>query len=154
MMDKSKLISNVIAKLKIAYPYYFKDLNTEELTGLISMYQSNLSIYDYKTVLTIIDEIIKTSRFMPSMAEIIEKCEKHKAKQGNVILEKMLKDGYFKKSEFGELSGEQEIRNYEKSLMWLENKLIPNWLLNDMKKYGYEDNLQITNNPMLRIGTN
>ena len=35
-MEHSKLISGMIAKFKIAYPYYFKDLKNEDINNMIS----------------------------------------------------------------------------------------------------------------------
>ena len=44
-MEQSKLISGVIAKLRIAYPYYFKELDENMLMGLIKMYQEQITGY-------------------------------------------------------------------------------------------------------------
>ena len=47
-------------------------------------------------------------------------------------------EAYFKNGIFGELSKEQQSRNYEKSIMWLNKGIVPKWLLKDMMKYGYK----------------
>lgn len=139
-MEQSKLISSVIAKLKIAYPYYFKELKTEELAGMISMYQDFLSNYNELTLNSAIKSIISKSKYMPSMNELIEECELCKTTQKNIVIEKMIKAGYFKDS-----------REIEKTYHFLEEGIIPKWLLEDMKKYGYEDghNLISINSKML-----
>ena len=124
-MEQSKLISGVIAKLRIAYPYYFKDLDEDMLMGLIKMYQ---------------DEIIRTSKFMPTIAEILEKCNGQAKTYTFDILKIMQEDGYFKRGALGELDDNQAIKNYEKATMWLSKGIIPNWLLKDMQKYGYKVN--------------
>ena len=72
-MEQSKLISGIIAKFKIAYPYYFKTLTTEEVVGMFNMYQSQIVGYKPEIIIGAIDEIIKKSKFMPSIAEILEK---------------------------------------------------------------------------------
>lgn len=151
-MDKSKLISSVIAKLRIAYPYYFKELDEDMILAMVKMYQDNLGMFNYQTISNAIDEIIKTSKYMPSMAEIIEKCETFKVGRGNFILETMFKDGYFKKGVV-ELTDEHANRNYEKALSFIERGIIPDWLLKDMKEYGYVEDLRLTNinTPMLEV---
>lgn len=145
-MEQQKLVSIVIAKFKIAYPYYFKDLTDEEFVGLISMYQEELSIYNEQTLALAVKTIIKRNKFMPSLSEIIEECENSKTHRGNMILDIMLKDGYFKKSVV-ELDDVHAHMNYEKALVWMDKGIIPEWLLEDMKSYGYiEDKPLITNN--------
>ena len=47
----------------------------------------------------------------------------------------MKEDGYFKRGVYGELSEEQEFRNYDKALMWLDKGIIPEFLREDIKKY-------------------
>ncbi len=48
----------------------------------------------------------------------------------------MYEEGYFRKGLYGELTPDQSFRNYEKSIMWSNENLLPNWLLEDMIKYG------------------
>ncbi len=139
-MEQSKLISRVIAKLRIAYPYYFKELDEEMLLGLIKMYQDQITGYTPEIVLKAIDEIIRTSKFMPTIADILEKCDSQAKTYTFDILKIMQEDGYFKRGAFGELGENQAIRNYEKATMWLSKGIIPEWLLEDMKKYGYKVN--------------
>lgn len=138
-MEQSKLISVIIARLKIAYPYYFKDLTMEELAGLVSMYQEELGIYNELTLMDAIKSIIRKNKFMPTIKEIIDECENLKSYKKNIIIEKMRANGYFKRCVVGELDDDQAFRNYEKALMWLEEGIIPTWLLEDMRKYGYVD---------------
>lgn len=151
-MEQSKLISSVIAKLKIAYPYYFKELKTDDLAGIISMYQEFLSGYNELTLNSAIRNIISKSRYMPTLNDLIEECECSKVYRGNEILKRMQADGYFKNG-VCELDSIHAIRNYEKSLMWIEKGIIPEWLLDDMKKYGYieDEKILITNN-LKKIG--
>ncbi len=128
-MEQSKLISIVIARLKIAYPYYFKELTMEELAGLVSMYQEELSIYNEPTLMNAIKSIIRKNKFMPTLKEILDECELCKTSQKNIVIERMIKAGYFK-----------DPKEIDKTYKFMEEGIIPNWLLEDMKKYGYEDN--------------
>ena len=130
-MEQSKLISIVIARFKIAYPYYFKNLSNEELIAMISMYSEELYMYDEKTLLSAIKSIIRNNKFMPTLNEIIEECEKQKKYKNNVVIERMIADGYFKDS-----------KEIDKTYKLLESGVIPSWLLNDMKKYGYSEMIQ------------
>lgn len=139
-MEQSKLISGVMAKLRIAYPYYFKDLDEELILGMVKVYQEQLVGYTSEIVLKAIDEIIRTSKFMPSIAEILEKCDSQVKTYSYDILKIMSEDGYFKRSAYGELDDIHATRNYEKATMWLSEGIIPEWLLEDMKKYGYKTN--------------
>lgn len=141
-MEQSKLISVIIVKFKIAYPYYFKELTDEELAGLIAMYQEELSCYNELTLVSAVKSIIRKNKFMPTLNELIEECELCKTTQKNIVIEKMIKAGYFKDS-----------REIEKTYHFLEEGIIPNWLLEDMKKYGYEDeNILISNNSAKMLG--
>ncbi len=128
MMEQSKLISGIIAKFKIAYPYYFKDLKNEELLGMIALYQEELAEYNEPTIVSATKSIIRSSKYMPSLNEIIEMCEKVKTHKTNAIIKKMQEEGYFK-----------DTREIEKAYMFIEENNIPRWLVEDMKKYGYEE---------------
>ena len=75
-MEQSKLISIVIAKFKIAYPYYFKDLTDEEFLGLVSLYQEELGSFHPIALLNAIKVIIRNNKFMPTLADIIDECRK------------------------------------------------------------------------------
>ena len=75
-MEQSKLISIVIAKFKIAYPYYFKDLTDEEFLGLVSMYQEELGSFHPIALLNAIKVIIRNNKFMPTLADIIDEYRK------------------------------------------------------------------------------
>ena len=136
-MEQSKLISMIIVKFKIAYPYYFKELTDEEFAGLIAMYQEELSCYNELTLVSAVKSIIRKNKFMPTLNELLEECECSKLYRGNEILKRMKDDGYFKRGTVCELDENHATRNYEKALMWVEKDIIPTWLLEDMKKYGY-----------------
>ena len=144
----TKGISTLIATFKIAYPYFFKESTKEEITALSRIYQEHLNCYNEKTLANVAKKIIATKKFMPSISEIIEACEKEKEFMRNEILELMKADGYFKKGDYGELDHTQEERNYTKALMWAERNLLPNWLKEDMKYYqtkilGQKENLML-----------
>jgi len=131
----TKGIATLIATFKIAYPYFFKESTKEEITALSRIYQEHLNCYNEKTLENATRKLIANKKFMPSISEIIEACEKEKEFMKNEILELMKADGYFKKGEYGELDSKQEEINYTKALMWAERNLLPSWLKEDMKYY-------------------
>ena len=148
-MEKSKLIGSLIIRLKTAYPYYFRDLKEEETLGMYAMYEEELSQYNEETLTSAIKEIIRNNKYMPSLSEIIEQCEKSRVHQTNKIVEKMWEDGYFKKGAYGELDESQAYKNYNKTLKFIEEGIIPEWLRNDMKKYYSQ---MLTNKEVKLIG--
>lgn len=142
-MEHSKLISGMIAKFKIAYPYYFKDLKNEELIGMISMFQEELSGYNELTILNATKSIIRKNKFMPTLKEIIDECENVRTYKINVIIEKMKKAGYFK-----------DPREIDKTYKFIEEGIIPDWLVEDMKKYGYEEEKSLGYKNLKLLGDN
>lgn len=137
-MEKSNLISSVILKLKLAYPSYFNKLTDEELIALAQMYKDELSKYNEKTLNVAIKNVIRSSKYMPSLNEIIEECESNKTHNANTIIERMKKDGYFKSP--------SEI---DKVYMWLAKGIIPTWLREDMKNY--QQGLLINNTRLIEM---
>lgn len=134
-MEQLKLISEIVMKLKTMYPYYFEKMDEMQIASLCKTYQEELSQYNEETLTSAIKEIIRTSKYMPSLNEIIEQCEKSRVHQTNKIVELMWQDGYFKKGAYGELDDSQAYRNYNKTLKFIEEGIIPEWLREDMKKY-------------------
>lgn len=137
-MERSKLISILIAKLKVAYPYYFKNLNNEEFLQMTKMYQEELKIYDVNTMDLVIKNIIKNYDFMPSLKEVIDEFDKIRLDRKYDVIEKMKEDGYFKSP-----------KELDKIYKFLEDGIIPSWFLEDMKKYGYQDELEYSKNKLL-----
>lgn len=134
-MEQLKLISEIVMKLKTMYPYYFEKMDEMQIASLCKTYQEELSQYNEETLMSAIKNIIRTSKYMPSLNEIIEQCEKSRVHQTNKIVDLMWQDGYFKKGAYGELDDSQAYRNYNKTLKFIEEGIIPEWLREDMKKY-------------------
>ena len=96
-----------------------------------------LSEYSYEELKKAIKDIIKTSKFLPKINELIEKCENVKKESKFNILETMKNDGYFK-SEW----------EYEKATKFLKSGIIPEWFNNDMNNYREK---QLTNSERLYL---
>lgn len=134
-MEQSKLISGIIAKLKVTYNGYFQKLGPQDLAMMVKIYQEQLDGYEPTIVMKAVDEIIRGSRFMPTIAEIIDQCRKQIANRSTTILEFMKKEGYFKFGVCGELPIDQQEKNYDKAIKFVEEKVVPTWLERDMKEY-------------------
>lgn len=125
LIDKEKNdLSSFIAKLKGAYPYYFEKLEEIELVSMFSLYEKELEKYDLKILDDVFKKITSTSKFMPSLNEIITYCDEVTKENNLLIIEKMRNDGYFKAPQ-----------EYDKILMWLDKGIIPSWFREDMKAY-------------------
>lgn len=150
-MEQSKSISVIIAKLKIAYPYYFKDMNDEDFVMFTKMYQEQFSGYNPKILLYAIENIIRTSKFMPTIADIVEACDKGIVDYKFKILDVMRDAGYFKKSNYGELDDIHANRNYEKAVNWLTRGIIPDWFMKDLKEYGFQNEMLLENGNNIKL---
>ena len=133
-MEKSYL-NKIFAILKVTYPYYFKDLSEEESVGFISLYASKLNDYEQCVVERAIDKLITTSKFMPSLSEIIEMCEQERLKFRQLIVNKMINNNYFKSPE-----------EITKAIHWLETGIIPDWFMKEMRKSGYREQISSLKN--------
>ena len=122
--------SKIVNVLRIAYPYYFKDMEKESTIMFNQLYYSKLKRYDYIVVSNAINKIIENSEFMPTIAEIMAECDKETRKLYKIKIDKMYSNGYFKTDQ-----------EYGKALQWLfeDKPIIPSWLLEEIK--GYEEKL-------------
>lgn len=96
-----------------------------------------LKEYSYEELKKAIKGIIKKSKFLPKINELIEECEIVKEEVKFNILEVMKNDGYFK-----------NIKEYEKATNFLKSGIIPKWFANDMNNYRKK---QLTNNERLYL---
>lgn len=133
-MEQSNF-SKIVNVLRIAYPYYFKDMEKESTIMFNQLYYSKLKKYDYVVVSSAINKIIEKSEFMPTIAEILTECDKETRRLYKIKIDKMYKNGFFKTDQ-----------EYGKALQWLfeDKPIIPNWLLEEIN--GYEEKLLISKN--------
>lgn len=131
-MEQSNF-SKIVNVLRIAYPYYFKDMEKESTIMFNQLYYSKLKKYDYVVVSSAINKIIEKSEFMPTIAEILTECDKEARRLYKIKIDKMYANGYFKTDQ-----------EYGKALQWLfeDKPIIPNWLLEEIN--GYEEKLLIS----------
>lgn len=80
--------------------------------------------YSYETFVAAIKSIIKKSKFLPKITELLEECDNFKEKTKFEILEFMNSKGYFKTS-----------NEYDKAIHFMERGIIPEWLKQDINEY-------------------
>lgn len=111
--------------------------NKEFTSSQVSVWYDFFIDVDEITFKNAVKYLTVRNKFLPAINEMVEACALLESRKKYDILETMYKDGYFKKG-IETLSPEHEMRNYEKATMWLNEEIIPEWLLQDMMKYGYK----------------
>lgn len=107
-------------EMKILSLSYNKDFDEETITLWYEQFKEINKDYLHNAV----KKIIVNNKYLPSIAELLDKCREEQKLAEKEVLEKMYNDNYFKES-----------REYEKVLNWLEKGIIPLWLLEDMRQY-------------------
>lgn len=110
----------LVKGLKVLGIAYSKEFTKEEC----STYYEFLQEYTYETFKIAVKNIIKKSKFIPKISDLVEECENQRKLTRHEILDFMQLKGYFKNPV-----------EYEKASKWLERGIIPEWFRNDMKKY-------------------
>ena len=116
--------------MKILSSCYHKDISNDDFVIWYEMLQDVEPEVFRKAII----ELCKERSYMPTIHDILDKTKITKNNYFLSILEQMKKDGYFK-SGVVPLPSEQEERNYDKSIRWIERGIIPGFLLEDMQKY-------------------
>lgn len=117
---------------------YDKQYTQEE----IKLYYDFLKDFSDDVIVKAIKEIIKTSKFIPKITELVEKCQSIKENISFDVLEYMNNVGYFK-----------DVSEYEKASLFLKKGIIPYWLQKDIDIY-YKKmlNARLLNKEQVLIG--
>ena len=99
---------------------YGKEFTQQEC----ELYYEFLQEYSYETFKTAIKNIIRTSKFIPKINELIAACDNAKEQVRFDILEFMNDKGYFKAP-----------IEYEKASLFMERGNVPEWLQKDINEY-------------------
>lgn len=93
--------------------------------------------YEYEVFIRATKDIIRASKFLPKIADLIEACEKQKEVKRIEVIDYMKECGYFYLSYRPEhkLDEAQATRNYLKVKTFIERGIIPDWLKEDLKYY-------------------
>jgi hypothetical protein len=110
----------LVKGLKVLGIAYSKEFTQEECVT----YYEFLQEYTYDTFKAAVKNIIKKSKFLPKISELVEECENCKEQVKFEVIEFMNRKGYFK-----------NIKEYEKTITWYSKGLTPDWLMKDMQKY-------------------
>lgn len=120
--------------LGLAYGKEFTQLETKQIYDFLKQ-------YNYETFTKAIKNIIKTSKFIPKIADLIEECENCKSTTKIEVIEFMKDSGYFKlglirsNGEQIMLSDEHASRNYLKAITMIERGIVPDWFQEDINYY-------------------
>lgn len=109
---------------------YSKSMDQEQLESWFE-YFSDIS---YSTLNNAIKEIVKESKYFPTISQLRDKCKEANKKYIIAIIDKMKESGYFKKG-VEELTDSHALRSYEKTLMWLDEGNLPEFVENDIKEF-------------------
>lgn len=114
--------------LGLAYGKEYSQLEAQQIYEFVKE-------YNYETFIKATKEIIRTSKFIPKIADLIEACEKYKDSAKIEVIDYMRSVGYFKYSPYGEVTEEKASINYRKALRFIELGVIPDWLQEDIDYY-------------------
>ena len=128
----------LVKGLKVLGIAYSKTFTQEEC----ATYYEFLQDYSYETFKAAVKSLIKKTKFLPKISELVEECENSKSQLKFEVIEFMKTKGYFKAP-----------NEYEKTIDWYAKGITPDWLKEDMKKY-YKMMQQekLCYNEQLRIG--
>lgn len=110
---------------------YNKTYSQLETTMMYDFFQE----YNYETFIAAVKNIVRTSSFIPKVADLIKECDKCRTLKKNEVAKFMLDEGYFNMGGYCELTDEHAYRNYNKTLMWIERGTVPDWLQEDINYY-------------------
>ena len=99
---------------------YGKEFTQQEC----ELYYEFLREYSSETFKTAVKNIIRTSKFLPKINELIAACDNAKEKVKFDVLEFMNDKGYFKAP-----------IEYEKASLFMERGNVPEWLQKDINEY-------------------
>lgn len=116
--------------LGLAYGKEYSQLEAQQVYEFVKE-------YDYDTFIRATKQIIRTSKFIPKIADLIEACESQKDVRKIEVIDYMKDSGYFYISYKPDhkLDEVQATRNYIKVRNFIERGIIPDWLKEDINYY-------------------
>ena len=131
MEKKMKMTHLAFIKcMKYLNACYSKNMDQEQLESWFE-YFSDVS---YSTLNNAIKERVSESKYFPTISQLKDKCKEVNKKYIDSIIDKMKESGYFKKG-VEELTDSHALRNYEKTLMWLDEGNLPEFVETDIKEF-------------------
>ena len=116
--------------LGLAYGKEYNQLEAQQIYEFVKE-------YDYDTFIRATKQIIRTSKFIPKIADLIEACESQKDVRKIEVIDYMKDSGYFYLSYRPDhkLDEAHATRNYIKVRNFIERGIIPDWLREDINYY-------------------
>ena len=112
-------LTNILTELKLAYPYFFKEMSREEAIGMMKIYNEHFGNYDYEVLKKAIFNITSTEDYMPSIARIKKEIADLQSPQlpqaedeWNKVLELVSKYGTYR-----ELDALNEMKDYTRYIV-------------------------------------
>ena len=99
---------------------YGKEFTQQEC----ELYYEFLREYSNETFKTAIKNIIRSSKFIPKINELIQACDNAKEQVKFEVIEYMNSIGYFKHP-----------KEYEKATLFMERGVVPEWLQKDINEH-------------------
>ena len=115
-MTKEELTKG-LTYLGVAYGKEYSPIECEQ-------HYDFLREYNYQTFVTAVKSIIRKSKFLPKITELLEECEKCKEQTKYEVLDFMRSKGYFKAP-----------IEYDKATLFMERGNVPEWLQKDINEY-------------------
>lgn len=97
-MTKEETIK-IMAILKAAYPNYCRDQSKEDALVSVEIWHKCLTEYEYITIAAAVKTLIKTLKFAPTIADVIEEANNINAIKQNKYLESMTRKNLLIQSE-------------------------------------------------------
>ena len=130
MTDKET--AKIMAVLQVAYPRYYRGISDDEARRTVTLWDSMLKDYSYDLVSKAVKALIATEKFVPTIADVIEKIQLiTKPEQMSEIeawglVRKAIRNGtYHAKEEFDKLpiDIQNAIGNFETIREWAMTEL-------------------------------
>ena len=88
------------------------------------VYYEFLVEFSYETFRTAVKNLIRKSKFIPKINELVDECTRCKTQVKNDVLDYMKSQGYFKIPQ-----------EYDKAVGWLQSGIVPGWFKEDMNMF-------------------
>lgn len=158
-------VKAVLALIKLAYPYYYKDFSTDELLALIKLWEIQFNGYKDDDITSAVNCLISTNKYPPTISEIkdiiishsVKYLDSHKAWEK---VEECLKSTYDTEKKYNELDENikavlsltdiYDMKNVKRDeLMYSKNKFIEEYREKIRNNYDETKYKQLSGNLMI-----
>lgn len=115
-------IKEILRTIRTLYPYLFRKMKKEDIIEYYNLFSKNFKMFDKELLNVSINNIAKTSKFAPSIAEVYTAVKEETISRQLIITKKMHDDGYYRKGLTGEDIERREFYKYDSILEQMENQ--------------------------------